>query len=253
MDKEEKLNKKLENLKLDLEILLYKLLLIKQKFFEKGCKKKNDKQKDVYIDLSFLIDCLMPSFLAPAYHFNNYIDALIQDLIWDDIKWEILESEWISNILRRIIYQMEAQTVLTKIKTGLDRLVLIFWYYYKGFSRKTTFGRIKIKETDGKKEFKASGFMSIVHNLQFEDNLMDYIEKEYHSWIKYAVKPRDKIIHYKDMSIIYIFKSKNEVGIPVHDGKIEFEILKIIIENYYKFYDTIFTSLIEKESIRIEG
>lgn len=52
-----------------------------------------------YYDLCTLINSMLPSFLAPAFHYNEYIKALIQDIQWDEIKWGIAQDEWVSSAL----------------------------------------------------------------------------------------------------------------------------------------------------------
>ncbi|MRS25596.1 hypothetical protein [Bacillus sp. RIT694] len=73
-----------------------------------------------------LVQPMLSSYLAPAYRFNGYIDAFKRDIVWDDIKYEMAEENWISSTLRRDSYQIDVQAILLSIKMALDRMVAIF-------------------------------------------------------------------------------------------------------------------------------
>jgi len=211
---------------------------------------KND---DPYHDIMALIEQMLPSYLAPAYHYNYYIDALITDIFWDDIKYNIPENEHLSNKLRVASYQINMQALFLSIKMALDRLVLLFSYYYKGFSTSTTFGRYNEKG-------KPTGFMSKVNELKDKDSIMEYIEEQYQEWIKIAVSPRDTISHYNDLAQGYIFDSKTMSEIPIHinerlflniDNNYSFNVfnLKTIVEYWYAFFDKIISELLKKDLV----
>jgi hypothetical protein len=179
--------------------------------------------------------------------------------MWNDIKWNIPEEEWDSSILRRANYQIEVQAMLLSIKIGLDRLVAIFHYYYKGFPSATTFGRYK--------NAKASGFMSTVSRLKATDKLMSFIDNEYHKWIHIAVFPRDTISHYNDLGITYHFDSETGAEIPIHYSNrllqvkteqetkehspvFHIENLREFAVNWYDFFDHVIDVLLTKPLIK---
>ncbi|MBC2579862.1 hypothetical protein [Clostridium sp. DJ247] len=201
---------KLKNSKFDLEELSDNLIQYKEKFFERyillGLSNGSDHP---YLDLVTIINCMSPAYLAPAYHYNNYIDAFLLDALWNDKKFSIPEEEWVSSYLRRNTYQIEIQALLVAIKIALDRMVSVFSYYYKGISSYTTFGRIN-------DEGKSKGFMSFVTTDETDDALLSFISEEYCKWIKVAVEPRDLIIHYNDLGLYYKFNSEALIETPIH-------------------------------------
>lgn len=206
-----------------------------------------------YLDLSTLINEMMTSFISPAYYYNLYIENLIKDLSWDDNKYEFPESEWESSKLRRVKYQADAQSVFLSIKMCLDRMVTIFIYYFPGMSVNSTFGRYK-------ENGKPHGLMSKVSDLKDSDELMGYIEKQYHEWIKLAVCPRDAITHYNDMQIQYYLDSETRFELPLHSGIKIFDLnhtsytygfvsIKKFIEKWYDFFDFVMQNLLNRELI----
>lgn len=201
--------KNLRNSKFELEELGDKLFQYRQQFFERYNELGfPDGSDHPYMDLLTIINCISPSYLAPAYHYNNYVDALLLDVLWDDEKFNIPEEGWISGFQRRNIYQIEIQALLLATKTALDRMVSIFSYYYKGITPYTTFGRINGD--------KSKGFMSIVNTKKTGDDLLSFIHEEYFKWIKIAVEPRDLIVHYNDLAIYYELDSEVWTEMPVH-------------------------------------
>ena len=201
--------KELRNSKFDLKELGNKLLQYRQQFFERYNELGfSDGSDHPYIDLLTIINCMSPSYLAPAYHYNNYVDALLLDVLWDDEKFNIPEEDWASGFQRRNIYQIEIQALLLAIKTALDRMVSIFSYYYKGIYPYTTFGRIN--------DDNSKGFMGIVNTNKTGDDLLLFVKEEYCKWIKIAVEPRDLIVHYNDLAISYKLDSEAWIEIPVH-------------------------------------
>lgn len=252
----------IKSTKIDIESITDKIIGFKQKFFNKSHmgqrilnplefqKLKSDNlvreidSSDPYLNISIKIDNSLPSFIAPSYHYNQYIDNLILDIKWDDIKYDILEENWISNINRRVQCQIEAQAMILSIKTGLDRLISIFLYYYKGFSQYTTFGRIKKQELNGKEILKPKGFMSIVYKLKDSDKSMAYIYKNYNDWIQYAVAPRDRIVHYDDLTITWNFK--NYILTPIH-AFLDYKVIEIFAAKWYRFLNYIFNILLNKK------
>ena len=212
---------------------------------------------------------MLASYTAPAYHYNNYIEAIIRDMFWDDIKYEIPEEEREWGALRRAKYQMEVQAIFLSIKMALDRLVLVFSYYYRGVSTDTTFGRYR---DNGRPR----GLMSKVNELKDSDDLMTYIESAYHQWIKIAVSPRDMITHYNDLAIHFewdsdlatiipshvnqrIIEKKNEGRTPNNKSAVDqqekigntfsFVHLCHFVSSWYEFCERIISSLIERPLI----
>jgi hypothetical protein len=210
-------------------------------------------QDHAYLDLSTLINEMIASFIAPAYHLNSYIKNLLKDLTWDDEKFSLDENDCKSGIIRRAKYQADAQSIFLSIKMCLDRLVAIFTYYYKGISSSTTFGRYKDSG-------KATGLISKVNELKENDHLMAYIDENYHKWIKDAVSPQDVITHYNDLQIMYHFDSKTGFELPIHGSNklldsqspgMEYGImtLKEYTENWYDFFNNVMQSLLSKNLI----
>lgn len=243
--------KEILSYKINLDQRLDLLLNYRQRFFLKNDSSNLTSLLDhPYSDLCTLIDEMSTSYVAPAYHYNSYIDNLIKDLTWGDNKYSIDESLWESNVLRRVKYQSDIQSVFLSIKTCLDRLVSIFSYYVKGISTSTTFGRYKVSG-------KASGLMSKVNELKNTDDLMAYIEKSYHEWIKFAVSPRDTISHYNDLSRGYFFDSSTGFEIPIHGSRklmsnsadedtFTFISVKAFIDKWYEFFARVIGELIER-------
>lgn len=271
--------RKIDSTKYDLDTLLSEFTKISMNFYEKGNSneeklkfpiekitiKKNETDVEVpinlnvYNDLITLINIAYPSLIAPFHHYNNYIDYYVKDFLWDDIKYSLNEdSPRDSNILRRTKYQIEIQALLTSIKTGLDRFVSLFSYYYKGIPPHTTFGRYKEEKN------KFDGFMSVVANNKDNDQLMNFIYENYFDWIKMAVAPRDMITHYNDLGLYYEFNSEIQGNIPVHynerlikeKGKEDlpiyvysYEGLKEFTKSWEDFIKYTFSELIKKELI----
>jgi len=205
----EMLIKNIDNSKFELEDLGDNLLEYRQKFFEEYNKLRLPNGSDhPYLDLLTIVDCMSPSYLAPAYHYNNYVNALLLDVLWDEQKINMPEGGWITGFQRRNICQIEAQALLLAIKTALDRMVSIFSYYYKGITPYTTFGRINGN--------KSRGLMSIVNTNETGDDLLSFIKEEYYKWIKITVEPRDLIAHYNDLATYYEFDSESWIGMPVY-------------------------------------
>lgn len=86
------------------------------------------------------------SFVSPAYFYNEFIDSLVKDVWWDDIKYSIDENERESSTLREHKKNLLFQNCLVSIKMGLDRYVSLLSNYYKGVSRHSTFGHITTTE-----------------------------------------------------------------------------------------------------------
>lgn len=194
------------------------------------------------------------AYLAPAYCFNKYIDALILDMWWDDIKYSLDEDDRPTSTFREYSKNIELQNTLISIKMALDRFVYLFSLFYKGVSKNSTFGHID-ETNDGKK--KAKGFMSYVVSKKDEDELLQYVFNQYNEWIKACVFPRDAIIHYQDCMTCYSFQWDEKK----HEGAefsfqfnskdkdsviIDYLSLSNFTEHYYDFYNNIFEMLFAK-------
>ena len=79
------------NQKYDLEEVLTPLYGWKQEYFN-WCKR----QKREDYSLTFLLDQIRASYLSPAYNYNKLVDEIIQDMFWDEIKYEIPDCQWVS-------------------------------------------------------------------------------------------------------------------------------------------------------------
>jgi len=242
------------NEKYDLNELGREALRIKQSFFKINWsqnKSFDQSMKDKFVDISYKIDMMIPSIIAPVYHYNNYIDFVLKD------KLEMKS-------LYKTCYQIESQSTFIALKIGLDRMVQIFNFYYKGISSHTTFGRYK-------ESGKPRGFMAVVENGKENDPLLEYIFKQYHKWIQIAVAPRDVITHYKDLGLVYVMEVDTENPIdsdfnfrPVHITKEisngindQTEIsdigvthieLKELVDNWYSFYNNIMGELLKRST-----
>ncbi len=244
----------LEALKFDLDDISDIPLTLRQNYFMKfNALGLSDNEDNPYLDLSTIMNEMLVSIIAPAYHFNTYIKNVIKDITWEDYKYSVNETEWISSTIRRAKYQADAHSIFLSIKMALDRLVAIFTYYYKGLSSSTTFGRYKDSG-------KAAGLMSKVNELKNDDPLMAYIEKSYHQWIKEAVSPRDIITHYNDLQICYHFDSKTGFEFPIHRASkllnnetssmsYGLTTLKEFSDHWYEFFNEVMKFLLQKELI----
>ncbi|MFA6401150.1 MAG: hypothetical protein WCX31_05925 [Salinivirgaceae bacterium] len=117
---------------------------------------------------------------------------------------------------RHAILQIEFQDTLVAIKGLLDRLVKIVSVHYKGITINSTFGFYDSKTG------KRTKFMSHVLQMADKDEFMNAILKEYNEWIYKAVGPRDKIIHYNDLPVVY--RTLLDLNNPLFEG---FEIVHL--------------------------
>lgn len=228
----------------------------REKYFSqlmKECEYDNEVEEEECecSEISVLLREIRPSFVGPAYNFNKYLDAYLNDVYWDDIKYDIEENEWISSSLREATIIIELQNCLMSIKMGLDRMVKIVATYYKGISFFSTFGHIDIKE-DGTE--KSTGLMSFALSNREKDELFELIYTEYNDWIKQCVKPRDAITHYRDFCSTYFFDALTGSEHPIHlnEKKNESTNISILslyeyVEKYYTFFDKVLEIFIKKE------
>lgn len=165
-----------------------------------------------FVNASVSVDAIRISYLAPAIHFNNYLDWLLFDSECERGLHPIhLNEDRPSNIARRAHFEAFAHAVLIALKSGLDRLVTVAAQFVPGISGHMTWGRIK----DGK----ASNFMSVVVRGKDHDELLAFLLNEYTSWIERAVVPRDDIIHYADLQTTWCLRKWSDED----DGYMEFD------------------------------
>lgn len=262
--------KELLNLKIDIEEQLHKLILWendfnfrfwvksdeeydRKKYYEQLCGIELDTEHfpKECSEISLWLRSIRPSYIGPAYNFNKYIDALIKDIYWDDIKYDMQEDDWISSSLREAEIIIELQNCLMLIKMGLDRIVTLFSLYYKGFSPSTTFGHININEIGTEK---GKNFMAYVMSNKDKDELFMFLYKEYNGWIKECVRPRDAITHYQDFRSLYVYDSMTGVEFPIHYNEKKSESIKELcfsieryVNRYYAFFEEILKVFIKKE------
>lgn len=228
------------NQKYDLEEVLVPLYKYKQEYFE-WCEKHS---RDDY-SLTFLLDQLRASYLSPAYNYNKLVDEIIQDIFWDDIKREIPDEQWVSMGRRTSQIIIEVQNCLIAIKVALDRIVKLFRLYKKGIAEHSTFGHIDFSAN------KAKGFMAQVVQDKEKDNILEYVYQEYQKWIWESVQPRDAIIHYDDIQVIYYVCNMCEIPKFVCKKKqdiieFSFEDITSYTNYFYNFGSEIFRMVFEK-------
>ena len=177
----------------------------------------------------------LPSLIAPAFNYNCLVDSEIKF-------YELLTPPVYERNDGFVTYVVAMQNCLLSIKSGLDRVVSLFAFYYKGISKGTTFGHIK---TNGK----YSGFLGIVFNLQDKDELIGYVFEQYNLWIHSCVIARDSIVHYNDAMMI--FDGGSPMGLipsilTVGDDPqyIRPETIRKYVDNYYNFIDFVFDYLL---------
>lgn len=184
----------------------------------------------------FFVRNNMPSIIAPAYNFNDMIDneiAYVQNYTGKDIGENI----------NLYTYVVSMQNCLFFIKTGLDRLVRVLHYYYKGISVNSTFGHQKNENT-------YTGMLSYANQNKDGDELLNYIIEQYHKWIKECVAFRDGITHYDDlMSCSSSGENGELLGIATlgRGGFLETEIVKGYVENYYEMISWIYEFLLVQD------
>ena len=138
------------------------------------------------------------SYLAPAYHLNRF-DKVTKEYFEIDLpnigKKGVIDENDMS--LLSIKLHLEFNSVLYSIKMSLDRIVFFMSKFYKGITPHNTFGRIR---EDGKPK----SMMAEVVRLKDSDKIMKLIYTNYIDWISEAVKPRDTITHYENLSLSFL-------------------------------------------------
>ncbi|CAM1359049.1 hypothetical protein TPENAI_10249 [Tenacibaculum litopenaei] len=189
------------------------------------------------------------SYLAPAYHLNRF-DTVTKEYYEIDLpnifKKGVIDENEITLSLTKL--HLEFNSVLYSIKMSLDRIVFFMSKFYKGITPHNTFGRI----TEGGKP---KSMMAEVVRLKDSDEIMKLIYINYKDWISEAVKPRDTITHYENLSLDFLpidnFKSTltfshSDKNIK-NFGRTE---LKNYIDKWYLFIDELL-NLILVEKINI--
>ena len=59
--------------------------------------------------LTLFLSNIRPAFIGPAYSLNKYIDAYVEDIFWDDIKYEVDLEKRTSSSLRAISIIIEIE------------------------------------------------------------------------------------------------------------------------------------------------
>ena len=232
--------------KIDLEGKVDQLLKWANCFTMCRMGRKPDGVQEEPHKLTLFLNNIRPAFIGPAYSLNKYIDAYVEDIFWDDIKYEVDLEKRTSSSLRAISIIIEMQNCLLLIKSGLDRLVRLFSSYDRGISSDTTFGRIK-------ENGNAKGFMSHVVSKKDSNPMYSFIYDEYVQWIQECVRPRDAIVHYCDFVTSYGFDSdtitEHPVGINARDDDLAvgFPSLVEYVNRYYNFFDKIFLMFATQE------
>jgi hypothetical protein len=223
----------------------------KEKFFFDSVDKLKELDFNViekmYVSPQYFLMYSKSTYIAPAYYLNQYLDNIIEynKLLINDHKMfeELYKSK----------FNIDVNSIFISIKILLDRLVTILSFYYKGIEIKGTFGRIK-------ENGKATALMSIVLQLKETDSIMNFIYEQYNEWIKYAVEPRDMIIHHHDLGTNFIYPADGvilpehyiinlfeELTSEAYDNKYKYNFLAGFVENLYYMIDSIILSLPELE------
>lgn len=223
----------------------------REKYYKQSVESVTEKFSDKCSQVSLWLRSIRPSYIGPAYNFNKYIDTLVQDIYWEDMRYELQKDNWTSSSLREVIIIAELQNCLMSIKMGLDRIVTLFSLYYKGFSPSTTFGRIDINSNGIEK---GKNFMAYVMSNKDKEELFMFLYKEYCEWIKECVRPRDAITHYQDFQPLYMYDSMTVAEFPIHYNEKKDEPIKEpcfsierYVNRYYLFFEEILKAFIKKE------
>jgi hypothetical protein len=151
-----------------------------------------------FLTLYAILNNIYPTYLAPAYHCRKYCE-LLKNPNSLGIFNNSIDSKVTNSLLR-----IEFQETIVSIKALLDRTVKLLAIKYKGISTETTFGRYDKNNNKGR------GLMNFAYKLAEKDEYMKLLVFEYESWISKAIMPRDKVVHYNDLPIIYRIKFNPE-------------------------------------------
>jgi hypothetical protein len=204
-------------------------------------------------DIEDIIYGLKQSYLSPAYHYNNYVRLIISEISPNAI------SDY-NDELRFCLYQIEAESILISFKIGLDRMIALLTFFYKGLSPEgTTFGHYNSNTN------KFDGFMRKVNEGKKDDETLQYIFDQYFLWIKKVVEPRDTIIHFNSLGIHKEYDHSFQAALPIHYNERYFKLLefdenseyrfnhasfKDYIDNWFAFFEKILLDIHKKEPIQ---
>lgn len=196
---------------------------------------------DEFLKLSLILVEFRFNYIAPQFFLERLIETEKEyfETKMDDMMLKgVVDQNSMYNSLLDL--KLEVNNLLINIKMSLDRIVKILSLFYRGFASSSTFGHIN---EDGK----TKGFMSYVAKHQAEDKLISFIFENYHQWIKFAVLPRNQIMHYENLIIGFpIDLQKNELSIsyqPTGNFNFTIEDLKQYTNNWYTLIDEIFKTL----------
>lgn len=226
--------------KFDLEDVGLSLKLHKQRHFEWCYNNKNEDYSLMYV-----LDSIRASFLSPAYSYNNLIDKIIQDVFWDDLKYTIPKEQFVSSGRRSVEMVIELQNCLISIKIALDRCVKLFRLYKNGIAEYSTFGHINSSTN------KAKGFIGRVIQDKETDDIMQFVYNEYIKWIDKCVKPRNAIVHYDDIFVVYTFKDFCKIPVFIFNNEnnyteIYFDEITFYVKSFYFFIDEVIKMIYDK-------
>jgi len=185
------------------------------------------------------------TYISPAYHLNQYLDNILE---YNKI---IINEKGKFQDVYNAKFNIDVNSIFILIKSLLDRLVTLLSFYYKKIQIKSTFGRIKDTGI-------ASGLMNKVLELKGNDPIMEFVYNQYHDWIKWAVEPRNMIIHRHDLRSNFIYPVDG-IEIPEHYIINIFEEITIesfdnkynhiarFVEELYFMVDSIVRTLSKKE------
>jgi len=154
------------------------------------------------IDVLKILGEEYPSFLAPAYHFNQYLHYLSQDVavfgrilpLRHSVSFDVVTK----SALNRSLILIEFENTLISLKTALDRFVRVLSEFFSGIDPWSTFGKIT-------KDGNTKGFMSkvkegregkVTRKNEATRYISSYIYDQYFDWIQDLVVPRNELIHY---------------------------------------------------------
>ena len=213
---------------------------------------------DPFVDASVSVDAARASYLAPGIHLNYYLDWLLFDLECEEGLHSVFEYEdRPSNVARRSYFETFAHSTLIALKSALDRLVSLVGHYVSGISPHMTWGRIK--------NGKPTSFMSVVEGGRKNDELLEFLHTEYHSWIAKMVAPRDDISHYADLQTRWHFggwsrEEQKPLGLGVshviarHSASDEIDLptLHRYVNSFYTLANRVFLTLATRLPLAVQ-
>lgn len=199
---------------------------------------------DEFLKLSSILVEFRFNYIAPQFFLERLIETekeYFETKMNDMMLQGVVDQNSMYNSLLDL--KLEVNNLLINIKMSLDRIVKILSLFYRGFASSSTFGHIN---EDGK----TKDFMSYVVKHQSQDKLLGFIFENYHQWIKFAVLPRNQIMHYENLIIGFpIDLQSNVMSISYQsadDFKFNIEDLKQYTNNWYTLINEIFKTLEKK-------